>query len=238
MPASHPSLNIANNQASATPTLIPSGNIIMDPLSGPKGSPLDVRVITGYVNGAPTYAAAPTTQTPSTGAMSTGIGFGSDVLINPLPSAPRAIFAAGFNDNATPGRDARVVSGGSYAAPPPNGVVVTDVDNSNMLYIGGGRSQIVLGNGAGGNGATPATKVSVPQPYTAGVPILGYGNGGSRDAGAGPIFTGFATKMVTAAAGVAVGGVVEAGFANRAQRALVAGESVFGSATAASAVPA
>jgi glyoxylate carboligase len=78
----------------------------------------------------------------------------------------------------------------------------------------------------------------VPSHYTAGVAIAGAGNGGSRDGGAGPAFTGFPMKMVTAAGAVAIGAVVEAGFVNRANRALVANESVFGSDIAALAAPA
>jgi hypothetical protein len=64
------------------------------------------------------------------------------------------------------------------------------------------------------------------------------GNVGSRDAGAGPAYTGFSTKMVTATGAVANGAAVEAGFTNRSGVALVTGQSVFGSSTAASAVPA
>jgi hypothetical protein len=45
-------------------------------------------------------------------------------------------------------------------------------------------------------------------------------------------------KMVTAAAGVAVGGVVETGFVNRTGQALLTDQSVFGSSTTASATPA
>ena len=94
--------------------------------------------------------------------------------------------------------------------------------NSTIMYIGGGKSDA--------NG--------LPVPYTAGFGIGGAGQGGSRDGGAGPAFTGFLTKMVTAAAGVAVGGVVETGYANRSGVALLTGQSVFGSAAAQSAVPA
>jgi hypothetical protein len=44
-------------------------------------------------------------------------------------------------------------------------------------------------------------------------------------------------KMVTAAAGVATGGVVETGYSNRSGVALVTGQSVFGSFGTASAAP-
>ena len=76
--------------------------------------------------------------------------------------------------------------------------------NSTIMYIGGGKSD-----------ATGA-----PVPYTAGWGIGGAGQGGSRDAGAGPAFTGFVIKLVTATG------------------AVVTGQSVFGSFGTASAAPA
>jgi len=42
-------------------------------------------------------------------------------------------------------------------------------------------------------------------------------------------------KMVTAAAGVAIGAVIETGFVNRSNVALLTGQSTFGSASGASA---
>lgn len=98
----------------------------------------------------------------------------------------------------------------------PDGTAAT---TSILMYIGGGKSD-----------ATGA-----PVPYTAGFGIGAAGNGGSRDAGAGPAFTGFGLKMVTAAAGVANGAAVETGFSNRSGVALVTGQSVFGSSTTATA---
>ncbi len=86
------------------------------------------------------------------------------------------------------------------------------------MYIGGGKSD-----------ATGA-----PVPYTAGFGLGMAGNGGSRDAGAGPAFQGFRIKTVTATGAVANGAAVETGFTNRSGVALVTGQSVFGSATAAS----
>lgn len=97
----------------------------------------------------------------------------------------------------------------------------TASSNSTLIYIGGGRSA------ANGD----------PLPYTAGFGIGAAGNGGARDAGAGPAFTGFLLKMVTAAAGVANGAAVETGWANRSGVALTTGQSVFGSGTTASAAP-
>jgi hypothetical protein len=93
--------------------------------------------------------------------------------------------------------------------------------NSTLMYIGGGRSN----------------PDGTALPYTAGFGIGGAGNGGSRDAGAGPAFTGFLGKIVTAAAGVANGAVVETGWVNRSGVSLVTGQSTLGLASAASATP-
>ena len=73
-----------------------------------------------------------------------------------------------------------------------------------------------------------------PTPYNA-QPLLGFGNGGARDAGAGPAFTGFGGKIVTAAADVAEGGVIETGFVNRTGAELLDTLSALGSSTTASA---
>jgi hypothetical protein len=222
MPASHPALTIAQNQANGAATPSPSAFVIYDPISGPKGSPLDVRTITGYgADKAPIYANAAATQTPSTGAMSTGIGLGENDIITMNPRTPTtgdAIFRAGFNDNDTPGTVPTYAAGG----PPP--LVASSAISSTRLYIGGGRSPA----------QDPVTHVGTPNPYTAGIVILGSGNGGSRDAGSAPNFTGFGMKMVTATGAVAIGAVVETGWVNRANRSLVANESIFGSAVAAS----
>jgi hypothetical protein len=93
--------------------------------------------------------------------------------------------------------------------------------NSTIMYIGGGRSN----------------PDGTALPYTAGFGIGGAGNGGSRDAGAGPAFTGFLGKIVTAAAGVANGAVVETGWVNRTGISLVTGQSTLGLASAASVTP-
>ena len=160
--------------------------------------------------------------TASTGALCTGIGIGENDIIGVRPNAstaPAAIFSAGFNDNDTPGTVP------TYAAPPPNGVVASSAINSTRMYIGGGKCT------ANVNGIAP------PVPYTSGIILCGAGNGGARDAGAGPVFQGFGMKMVTAVGTVAVGGVVETGWVNRSTRSLVATESIFGSAVAASGAP-
>jgi len=156
----------------------------------------------------------------STGALSTGIGINATRKINistgtsPF-TAPGAIKASGFTDDYTPGVTL------------PGGTAAT---TAILMAIGGGRSVITPGPGNTGLG------VSTVSPYTA-VPILGFGNGGSRDGGAGPVFTGFAVKMVTAAGAVAVGAVIETGWVNRSESAMVTGDSVFGSGTAATTTP-
>lgn len=175
------------------PTTVP-GNpsagkfVMMDPLSGPKGSPKDKDQSGNY----------------STGALSTGIGFGATQIIPPTVAA---IDAAGFDDDYTPG------------VTRPNGVAAT---TAILLYIGGGRSNANSGG------------VAATNPYAV-QPILGFGGGGSRDAGAGPTFTGFGVKMVTAAGAVANGAAIETGFVNRTGVAMTTGQSAFGSSTTASA---
>src|SRR5262245_27610918 len=83
-----------------------AGNLVtFDLLSGPKGSPLDVRKMT-MTTPTPTYANDDANQTRSTGALSTGIGFGSGASLSGAvigPTAPASIKAAGFNDDYTPG---------------------------------------------------------------------------------------------------------------------------------------
>lgn len=207
MPAGLPGESAANNLAN--PAL--GRAVIFDPLSGPKGSPLD-KDASGKT---------------STGALSTGIGIGlNDVFGTPGVTGPVSVFNAGFNDNQVAGTRP------TYTAPPPNGVVATNTHDSNRLYIGGGRSAA--------NVVSP-DKFSVPfvsSPYVAGVALCGAGNGGSRDAGVGPAFTGFPMKLVTATGAVANGAAVEAGFVNRSGVGLIATQSTFGSDAAALAVAA
>jgi hypothetical protein len=196
MPAGLPGATHAENIDNPT-----AGNrVLFSSFSGPKGSPLD----TDSENNA------------STGALSTGIGFGSPPVIGQIPGLtnPQSIGQAGFIDDG--------VIGGTK----PDGSAATD---STYVAIGGGRT-VIQGGVAGG--------APVTTPYTAGFEILGAGQGGERDAGAGPAFTGHANKMVTATGAVANGAAVEAGFENRSGVALVANQSVFGSETAASDAPA
>ena len=197
MPASLPGATLAQNQANPSQ----GRAVTMDPLSGPKGSPLD-RDQAGNC---------------STGGLSTGIGFGPGSVFG--PTAPASLLAAGFNDDQIPGT--RAPSYGTQNA-----------FLSRFMYVGGGR---MVAN------TDPVTKFSipfVPSEYTAGIVIGAAGNGGSRDGGAGPAFTPFPMKMVTAAADVAAGAVIETGFVNRSGVGLKTGQSAHGSASAAAAAPA
>jgi hypothetical protein len=198
MPASNPGRTGSGNSGTADGVAV-----ICSPFSGPTNSPLDARTITGWVGGSPTYANDPANVT--TGALSTGIGFGIGTG-NYFTGAP--LFSAGnFSDNYEPGLSL------------PGGTAAPD---ATLTAIGGGRSD----------------PDGTPDPYSA-VPLLGFGNGGTRDAGAGPAFTGFGMKTVTATGNVAHGAAIEAGWLNRVKPAfgLVSGQSAFGSANAASPAP-
>jgi hypothetical protein len=147
----------------------------------------------------------------STGGMCTGIGFGCNAG-TPINIAQKT----------TPATAAQALSNAGFTDDTGDGI---NASNSRFNYIGGGRSNIVGG-------------VSTPVPYTAGFVPGNAGNGGSRDAGAGPAFTCFVGKWVTATGSVANGAVVETGFVNRCGKTIVATDSVFGSASAAQAAPA
>lgn len=219
MPAPFPGATKAQNLANPS-----AGNfVIFDPLSGPKGSPLDVRKLTYTgTNNFPTYTNDAANQTPSTGALSTGIGIGPQRAIG-----VGKIFDSGYDDDFVPGQVQ------TYNAPPPKGNTLTNTVNSSKMYIGGGR--MIVNPLA----ATQPGRRWTPSPYTAGVSLLGGGNGASRDAGVGPtVFTGFELKMVTAAGTVLNGAALEGSYNNRSGVTLTLGQSSFGSSTAASATPA
>jgi hypothetical protein len=146
--------------------------------------------------------------------MCTGIGFGCNAgnayinVFNGAKNAPDALRLSGFTDDQGDGAGAA---------------------NSTIIYIGGGRSVMV-------SQAPPAGQAGC-NPYTAGFVPGNAGNGGSRDGGAGPAFTCFTGKWVTAVGAVANGAVVETGFVNRSGVTIAATDSVFGSASAAQAAP-
>jgi hypothetical protein len=133
MPASLPGSTLAQNQGN--PSAGPF--VIFDLLSGPKNSPFDAK--TSPPGGG---ARVNDPLNLSTGALSTGIGFGCNHIIGPV--APASIVAAGFNDDYTPG------------ATRPDSTAAVD---SKFMYIGGGKSNAlgapvpyVAGFGIGGAG--------------------------------------------------------------------------------------
>jgi len=209
MPAGLPGATPAQN--SANPAL--GAAVTFDLISGPKGSPKDndkdYATGTGVAN-----------ANASTGQLSTGIGFGLAVGPNGTKDfQPVAVNSPtqNFIDNYTPGLSK------------PD---ATSSADSTIMYIGGGKSD------AAGKTTSDPAGTSRTVPYTTGFGIGAAGNGGSRDAGAGPAFTGFTLKLVTAVADVANAAVVETGFTNRSGVTLPNGFSQFGSNTAATAAPA
>jgi hypothetical protein len=180
MPASLPGSTLAENQANPSAGL----SVIFDPLSGPKASPKDARKITGWSGGLPTYANDPLNC--STGALATGIGFGSPPIIS--GAAVGGIFPPGnFTDNYVPGQS---LPSASAAA------------NASIMYIGGGRSNAngtpnpyligevglcMAGNGGSRDGGTtpftgfPTKTVTATAPIANGVVIeTGFTNRSGR----------------------------------------------------------
>lgn len=223
MPAALPGSTLVQNLAN------PSAGeaVAFSPFSGPKGSPLDYDVQNATTTWPPTYSMLTTKPSVasgncSTGALSTGIGFvptnkspdSGVVALNGIqtntlgPSLAAAqVGQSGFTDDSQPG------------ITKPDGTANT---LATQLAIGGGKS-------TANSVASPTT----PSPYVA-QPILAAGNSGSRDAGAGPAFTGFGMKIVTASGAVAVGVAIEAGWVNRTNNAMVSGPSAHGVSTTAS----
>ena len=188
LPGSTNAQNIANPSAGRA--------IALSPFSGPKGSPFD-NDRQMAPNGTLTASG-----NASTGALSTGIGFGANTR-DPGFLIP----ATSLTDDYQPGITL------------PDGTAST---TAILTAIGGGKSS-----------ANTVESPGTPAPYVA-QPLLTAGNGGSRDAGAGPAFTGFGTKLVTASADVANGAVIETGWVNRQGSTLKSGLSQFGSSVAAS----
>lgn len=142
----------------------------------------------------------------STGALNTGIGFGANSPIF-FPATPAELIRRGFNLNAIPG------------VTMPAGTAAT---TAVLTCIGGGRS------GAATNG------IAATNPYAV-QPLLGFGAGGSRDAGAGPAFTGFEVKLVNASGTIANGAAIQTGYINRTGRTITTAQAAHGSSTTASA---
>lgn len=200
LPGSTPVQNAANPSLGLT--------VIFDLLSGPKGSPFDndkdYAAATSFF---PVVTGAVANANASCGALSTGIGFGPNVLLS--PPAVTAIPRAGFTDDYKPG----------VSTPTP-----ADSANSTYMYIGGGKCTANVA------GSAPVV------PYVAGFGIGAAGQSGVRDVTAGPAFQGQPMKLVTAAGSVANGAAVETGFVNRVGFTIGLGDSTFGVSTTASGV--
>lgn len=197
-----PAMNPGNTAAEANPST--GKAVLMSPFSGPTGSPFD----------------EDSDGNASTGALSTGIGFGLNsgaIGYGPDPADPTLQL---ITPNYTPD----VVPGVTM----PDGV--TAATTAVLLAIGGGKSSITVSGGDYAKGE------SNPDPYDA-QPLLAFGNGIERDAGAGPAFTGHALKVLVNESGaeVADDGVVALGFTNETGAVLPEGYGVHASETADSA---
>ena len=206
------------------------------PFSGPKGSPFDALMYPSNIANPILSQRVANTADHSTGALSTGIGFESTdngQLVAGITTG-NLVVTTGGTTKGIPANGPGSLNGFTDDYQPgitlPSGASAT---LATMLAIGGGKSTITAVAGDVAKG------LSVVSPYNV-QPILDMGVGGSRDAGAGPAFTGFSLKSVTATAPVAQGAVIETGFVNRTAPAasgisLATGLSAFGSNTATSA---
>jgi hypothetical protein len=231
MPASLPGSNAADN--AGNPDKGPS--VLLDPASGPKGSLFDARSITGWTfngvtaNGMPTYGAAVGPQNLSTGALSTGIGFG-------LGTGPQGLEGVVGTGTTPVDRDITGNFSSQYI-PGTSLPSLAAAADARLLYIGGGKSDV----------SGVATPRAVSQLCAAGggryLPSAVAGS--SRDGGTNQ---GFGAKLVIAAADVAFAGVIVTGFVNRSstmkdstgeqdQLTLLNTRAQFGSATTAAPVP-
>jgi hypothetical protein len=226
MPAGLPGSSVSDNAANPNK----GATVMFDPVSGPKGAPLDARTISGWTfngvtaNGMPTYAAD--TANASTGALATGIGFGLAVG----PAGLQGVVGTGTDRDDTGNFTSQAIPGTSL----PSNVAAPD---ATLLYIGGGKSSVT--------GASTPRAVSQLTCAGGGRYLPGVVAGASRDAGGG---AGFGTKLVIAAADIAFGSVIVAGHLNRAskqndvtgeedQLTLLATRAAFGSAASAAPVP-
>ena len=233
MPAGFPGSSLVDNLANPNK----GASVLLDPCSGPKGSPFDAKVITGYTAVAPSGAggmpilAANTTESGlSTGALSTGIGFG---LATDTPLGLDGVVGTGAApvdlDN-TGNFSSQYIPGLSLPS-------MASAPNASLLYIGGGKSsadgvstpRVASQICEGGGGCY------LPSPVA----------GASRDGGTNQ---GFGTKLVIAPSDIAFGAVIVTGFLNRMAfenditgeqvgLTLKTGQAQFGSATAAAPVP-
>ena len=210
LPGSTPVQNAAN------PSL--GTDVSFSPFSGPKGSPFDAKKYPSNITQPILSQIVADPTNISTGALNTGIGMEANTRVPGMATVYDAAIPTSvnsFSDDYIPGQ---TLPGGTLAT----GAILT--------CIGGGKSTITPGTGSDySNG------VSNPVPY-ASQPLLNAGNGGSRDAGAGPAFTGFSMKVVTNPTGsvIANGAVIETGWVNRMGVSLLGSQSAFGSSVAAS----
>jgi hypothetical protein len=192
MPACNPgSLTSDTNPSTGHP-------VIMDPFSGPLGSPFDTD----------------TSGNCSTGALSTGIGFGLDSHVKVQGGAQ--IADIGVADSYIPG------------VTMPDGTTAATL--ATLLLIGGGYCDATdIANDG----------IATPNPYA--VQAIGaFGNTQPRDGGGtfddpdyvAP-FQAFGMKIVTAAADVAAAGVIETGYKNYTGQTLKQTFSQFGGHTTA-----
>lgn len=96
----------------------------------------------------------------------------------------------------------------------------------NSPVIGPTAPASILAAGFNDDVQIPLWRIGTPQTEYIGA----FGNGGSRDNGAGSIFP---LKMVTASGAVANGAAIETGWVNRTGAAMASGQSAHGSSTAA-----
>jgi hypothetical protein len=230
MPAGLPGSTLSDNLGNPNK----GASVLLDPASGPKGSPFDAKVITGWTavapsgaGGMPTTAAATGESSVSTGGLSTGIGFGLGVN---TPGGVSGVVGTGtdldnsgnFMSQYTPGT---TLPSGSAAA------------DARLLYIGGGKSSA--------DGVSTPRAVSQICEGGGGCYLPSPVAGASRDAGGG---AGFGEKLVIATGNTAFGAAIVTGFLNRmAYENDVTGEQVgltlptgqaqFGSATASAPIP-
>lgn len=188
--------------------------VIGNPFTACKGASYGAYIITGWNGTVPVYDEDDTNY--STGGLNTGIGYGPQVI----ESNAADFKASGFQENMVLGSQAQPASGG---------VVAVD---TTYQCIGGGKTVMVDGTGANGNGTPVGTQYSNPVPFGS-LQIVGFGNGGSRDAGTNG--TGFGVRASAASATVAEGAVITGTWVNRSGRTLVNGERTFGSGNAANA---
>ena len=148
MPAALPGSTDTENRANPS-----AGRAVMfDALSGPKASPFDAKKPNYLTGGA--FVNDPANI--STGALQTGIGFGSPPVLGSIAATQNT---RNFTDDYIPGTTK------------PGGALATD---STLVYIGGGRSVITNG-----------LSVPSPYDELMTQPCM-MGNGGSRDGGTTP----------------------------------------------------